>query len=374
LRRFDPAVRAVWDRLEVEYQMPSPRAVRPDLATRLRQSQRALKNRLAKPETQLTLIRAAHETLEPQKIADLLVDRACEWLDATSCAVFAPDQDGRLEALSGRGMTAALTAAALDLARSIMASGREFATADLRKESRVTGAAGAAIGLPLRCRSRTVAALVVLERQSAPAPPALGEALRPLLTTVLEGAAIALDNALALRRAEALSVTDDLTQLYNSRYLNQSLRREVKRAIRSGRPLSLLFVDLDGFKGINDVHGHLVGSAALVEAAHVIRGSARETDVVARFGGDEFSMILPDTGSEGAAAVAERVRERIAAHSFLAAESLAIRLTVSVGVATLPEAASSAEDLVKAADTAMYRVKATGKNGVFISRGVNAAG
>ena len=353
--------------------MPSPRAVRPDLATRLRQSQRALKNRLGKPETQLTLIRAAHETLDPQKIADLLVDRAGDWLDATSCAVFAPDQDGRVEALSGRGMTASLTAAALAVARWIMASGREFATADLRKESRVTGAAGAVIGLPLRCRSRTVAALVVLERQSAPAAPAL-EALRSLLTTVLEGAAIALDNALALRRAEALSVTDDLTQLYNSRYLNQSLRREVKRAIRSGRPLSLLFVDLDGFKGINDVHGHLVGSAALVEAAHVIRGSARETDVVARFGGDEFSMILPDTGSEGAAAVAERVRERIAAHSFLAAESLAIRLTVSVGVATLPEAASSADDLVKAADAAMYRVKATGKNGVFISRGAFAAG
>jgi diguanylate cyclase (GGDEF)-like protein len=354
--------------------MPSPRAVRPDFTSRLRQGQRALRDRLGKPETQLALIRAAHETLDPQKIAELLVDRACDWLDATASAVFAPDQEGRLEALAGRGLTASLTAAAVDMARWIMTSSRDFATADLQKDGRVTGAAGAAIGLPLRCRSRTVGALVVLDRHPAPAAPVLGEALRSLLTSVLEGAAIALDNALALRRAEALSVTDDLTQLYNSRYLNQSLRREVKRAIRSGRPLSLLFVDLDGFKGVNDVHGHLVGSAALVEAAQVIRGSARETDVVARFGGDEFSMILPDTGSEGAAAVAERVRERIAAHSFLVAKSLGIRLTVSVGVATLPETASSAEDLVKTADAAMYRVKATGKNGVFISRGANAAG
>ena len=137
------------------------------------------------------------------------------------------------------------------------------------------------------------------------------------MRVLLEPVAGALDNALQLKRAEALSVTDDLTHLYNSRYLNQVLRRETKRASRSGRPLSLLFIDLDGFKSINDRHGHLCGSRALVEAAAVIRGSARETDVVARFGGDEFAMVLPDTGGEGAFAVGERVRERIAAHHFL---------------------------------------------------------
>ena len=134
----------------------------------------------------------------------------------------------------------------------------------------------------------------------------------------LEPGAIALENALRVQRAEALSVTDDLTQLYNSRYLSQVLRRETKRASRSGRPLSLLFVDLDGFKAINDTHGHLFGSRALVEAAGVIRLSARETDMVARFGGDEFALILPDTGSEGAAAVGDRIRDRVAAFSFLA--------------------------------------------------------
>ena len=135
------------------------------------------------------------------------------------------------------------------------------------------------------------------------------------------------------------------------------LRRETKRASRSGRPLSLLFIDLDGFKAINDAHGHLFGSRALVEAAAVIRGSARETDVVARFGGDEFALVLPDTGGEGAFAVGERVRERIAAHRFLAGDGLDIRLTASVGVATLPDVAASAEELMQAADTAMYRVK-----------------
>jgi diguanylate cyclase (GGDEF)-like protein len=131
--------------------------------------------------------------------------------------------------------------------------------------------------------------------------------------------------------------------------------------------LSLLFLDLDGFKSVNDTHGHLCGSRALVEAAGVIRRCARETDIVARFGGDEFAVILPDTGSEGAMAVAERVRERIFAHRFLVEDGLEIHLTSSIGVAALPDVAASAEELVKAADTAMYRVKDAGKNGVRLA-------
>ena len=207
-----------------------------------------------------------------------------------------------------------------------------------------------------------------MDRQAAKHAPLLSSPVGQALGTILQGPAQALDNALRLSRTEALSVTDDLTQLYNSRYLNQVLRRESKRASRSGRPLSLLFLDLDGFKGINDTHGHQAGSLALVEAATVIRRCARETDVVARFGGDEFAIILPDTGSEGAAAVGDRVRERLADHPFLKGNGLSLRLTASVGVATLPDVAASAEELVRAADMAMYQVKDSGKNGVRIAQ------
>jgi diguanylate cyclase (GGDEF)-like protein len=200
----------------------------------------------------------------------------------------------------------------------------------------------------------------------------MGATLATALQAVLEPPAIALDNALALQKAEALSVTDDLTRLYNSRYLNLVLRREAKRAMRSGRALSLLFIDLDGFKAVNDNHGHLNGGKALVEAGAIIRASARETDVAVRFGGDEFSVVLPDTAHEGAVSVAERIRDRIRVHRFLGSEGLVVKLTASIGVATLPDVAESAEELLRAADVAMYRVKDAGKNGIYVAQRASA--
>ncbi len=254
------------------------------------------------------------------------------------------------------------------VATQVMTSGTEFAAADLRQDARVSDeSVGTVLAFPLTSRGRRIGAVIGLDRDPSSREPRLTPAVLRAVRILLEPAATAIDNALLLKSAEALSVTDDLTHLYNSRYLNLVLRRETKRASRSGRPLSMLFIDLDGFKSVNDSHGHLFGSRALVEAAAVVRGSARETDVVARFGGDEFAVVLPDTGGEGAFAVGERIRERIAEHRFLADDGLDIHLTASVGVATLPDVAASPEELMHAVDMAMYEVKQSGKNGIQIA-------
>jgi diguanylate cyclase (GGDEF)-like protein len=341
---------------------------RPDLAARVRACARTLRVHLDSREALADAIRQANASLEPGKVAAWLVGEAAGWFSAACWGAIVHDADAQLEILADDGLTLPVRPALWSIATWVVRNGVEFSSADLSADPRIErGSAGCGIGFPLICRGKAIGALVAVDPVTSTAPPSLGPSLLLAVRGLLEPAAIALGNAIALQRAEAQSVTDDLTGLSNSRYLNSALRRETKRASRNGRPLSLLFLDLDGFKQVNDTHGHQAGSRALAEAAAIIRGCARETDIVARFGGDEFSLILPDTGQEGAASVATRIRERLRSARFLTSDGLSIRLTASIGVATLPDVAASAEELLRAADTAMYKVKASGKDGIFIA-------
>ncbi|BDV43315.1 diguanylate cyclase response regulator [Geotalea uraniireducens] len=185
------------------------------------------------------------------------------------------------------------------------------------------------------------------------------------LQFLLEQSTLALENAARYSIAKDMLYVDELTGLFNYRYLDVSLDRETKRADRFGSAVSMIFIDIDFFKKVNDTHGHLVGSRVLHETGQLLKKSVREVDIVIRYGGDEFSIILVETGERGAATVAERIRRSIENHVFLAGDGLDIRLTASLGYACYPDDTQSKMELLELADRAMYRGKEEGKNCIF---------
>jgi diguanylate cyclase (GGDEF)-like protein len=186
-----------------------------------------------------------------------------------------------------------------------------------------------------------------------------------LILRIVDHAAIAIERAALYQKMAELSVTDDLTKLFNTRYLNRTLEIELTRALRHHTSLSLIFMDIDHFKNINDNYGHLVGSKLLVEMGQLLLKSLRTVDIVARYGGDEFVMVLPQTSPKNAIQIAERMRRSIEHNVFLKKDGYSFKITASFGVASYPESARSKEDLLKLADEAMYRVKNQTRNGVY---------
>lgn len=227
--------------------------------------------------------------------------------------------------------------------------------------------AGPALFLPLRIREQEPGYLALFrargERRFAP-----DEARTALLLAAWLSAA--LENLRLAERVEKLAVTDDLTQVFNYRFLKSALRRELKRAARFQQPLSIIMIDVDNLKAYNDRHGHLRGSYLLREMAGVLAQHVRSWDLVAKYGGDEFTIILPQTEEEGALTAAARLRTAVEEHAFpLAAPG---QITISLGVACFPGDGVTFSQIIAAADRALYHAKRTGRNRVE-RRGLAAA-
>ncbi len=179
--------------------------------------------------------------------------------------------------------------------------------------------------------------------------------------------ALAMQNIRRLNEAEDLVYMDDLTRLYNLRFLHLVLDREITNSRQTGTPFSVLFMDLDHFKEINDSYGHLAGSKLLVEVGALLKGSVRDIDVACRYGGDEYVVVLLNTDTGGALKVGERIRRSIEARRFLSREGLAISLTSCIGVASYPEHAQDKHSILDSADRAMYRGKQTTRNIIYVA-------
>ncbi|WP_459903855.1 GGDEF domain-containing protein [Catenuloplanes indicus] len=182
------------------------------------------------------------------------------------------------------------------------------------------------------------------------------------LRTFAGQAAVAVENVRVHEEAQRLSLTDPVTGLWNYRYLQESIRREVERASRFGRTLAVLVLDLDHFKAVNDTYGHAVGDAVLVEFARRVRAGLREVDLAFRQGGEEFVVLLPETDSDGAATVAERLGAAVRDSPVPVSGGLRVPVTVSIGIAVYPRHGAVAQRVLDAADEAVYAAKRAGRD------------
>ena len=187
------------------------------------------------------------------------------------------------------------------------------------------------------------------------------------LQALADYAAIAIQNAHHVKRIHDLTITDDCTKLFNSRHFHSILDSEIYRSTRYQFNVSLIFIDLDHFKDVNDTYGHLAGSRLLGEVGDVIKENLRLIDFGFRYGGDEFVVLLPQTGIQGTLIVAQRLQRIIAKQTFLRENGLNVSITASMGIASFPTDAKTKVDLIGKADAAMYLVKNHSRNGIALA-------
>jgi diguanylate cyclase (GGDEF)-like protein len=222
------------------------------------------------------------------------------------------------------------------------------------------------ICVPLRSKHRVLGVIQLVNANVG-----LTENEMFFLQALSDYAAIAIENARSVEKIQELTITDDCTGLFNARHLYKTLETEVYRSARFGYQFSVIFIDLDHFKQVNDTHGHLVGSRLLAEIGYLIKAQLRLIDFAFRYGGDEFVVLLPQTSKDQAVVVARRLQESLRAGTFCTEQGLNLSVRASMGLATFPHDAQTPHDIIRQADEMMYVVKNTTRDNIGVaSRGV----
>jgi len=325
-------------------------------------------------ETLMEITRELASSLELRGVLQAVVDRARTLSDADAVTVFVYN-------LETRELTNSFTSASTEQLRSplppspngltaaVARSGQDAFVSDMQRQSLYADDSGhnlrALASLPMLLEGKVVGVMNVGYRL----PHMFEEDESRMLGALASAAALAVNNASLHERIARLAVTDELTGLPNRRRFLEVVRLEVQRARRYSRPLTLLMVDLDRLKQINDQNGHAAGDVMLRGVADGLRSSMRQTDVPARLGGDEFAVLLPETGRDDALPIAERIRVNV--EKFRAVvEGAEISSTVSIGLVSRNAGElTDLPSLIRLADDALYRAKAEGRNAITIAEG-----
>jgi diguanylate cyclase (GGDEF)-like protein len=323
------------------------------------------------------IVKTANSILEPRKVIELIMGKIQQLIPSEAWSMLMVDEERReltFELALGekaKDVSGFRVKMGEGIAGWVAETGKPTIVNDTSRDRRFAGKfdsktlfrTRSILCAPLISRGRTIGVVEIINRVGG----RFTQSDLEMLLTLVEPCAIAIENAILFQKTEQLTITDDLTRLFNSRYLNVYIGREIKRCKRHGIPLSVIFLDLDGFKRINDLFGHLAGSRTLAEVGTILAQAVRESDILARYGGDEFVVVLPETAPSGAMVIAERIRRAIEAHTFLKGHGLEARISASFGISSYPDHALTPEGLIQKADQAMYRVKERNKNGIELA-------
>jgi two-component system cell cycle response regulator len=360
LDKVDPAVRAMKSGAS-EYLVKPVTPEQLQLAVQRCQSTRELLAENKSLRAHLKLFEAGQRlaaTLDRDKLVPMALAAVASSCGSAAAALLERAPDGAWVLSGAHGLEYGPAADLLGVCRPALES---LAPDRVRRVEILPGEFAAiaprALLLPVTADGAVVGAAAVLVAGELDAPGAEAAAF------LCRHLGLALRNLGRLQQVEHLAYLDDLTHLYNTRYLDVALERE----LQGGKAFSVLFMDLDRFKLVNDQYGHLSGSRLLVEVARVLRSCVRDEDVVVRYGGDEYVIVLVGIDSGGGLKVAERIRRAIEDHRFLSREGSRVRVTASIGLASFPEHARDKGEILDLADRAMYRGKRSSRNVVYMA-------